>query len=496
MAALGDAWNAEVAKAAPTGAKIPAQRALLAIFKDNYALGASPGGEPYVVDKAVPGIAIPLDGAVSLRDRLASHLYNLLDMTTSDTTLGAVMGIIRGEAGTMPKARPHLRTARTSDNRIAIDLGRDDGAVVLCSPQGWMITQGVALFRRSAFNVELPLPSRTPEGAGPALALVNLRDWDAKAVYCACRIMACMPDVTLPAEIFTGQPGTAKTRTTEMTVAWLGGFMAQMPKDPKDWAALASNTHCIGHDNISGLSHYQSDLICRAASGDSYASRKLYKDAELFAMRFDPVSVVINTVEMSIRGDLVRRAAVHELMPPDRYLGDAELDAAWSAAHPAALGWLFDMVCRVMAMLPNITAPGGETMPDFARVLTACDAMWGTQALSAWKEGQSRSYSELVDDDVVSWLITERITAPWQGTSRELMTFLMLPQLAGREWTPRLVSSRLDRCTAALTANGWTVRRPLDTHTKSRRILLVPPSRFIQDGVNSSAWVQNVPPQI
>lgn len=492
MARLGDAWAAEVAAAAPTGAKIPPQRALLAIFKDNYRIGASTGGDPYVVNQAVPGVAIPLDGTIGLKDLLSAHLYKLLGMTTSSEALGAVMSIIKGEAGDAPKVKPHLRTARLSDGRIAIDLGRDDGAAVLAGPYGWEIsTRGNALFRRNSFTAPLPVP--VPGGSGvPALSLVNLRDWDAKAVYSACRLMACMPGCTLPVEIFTGQPGTAKTGTTRMTVGWLGGYMAQLGKDPKDWAALASNTHCIGHDNVSGLSGYQSDLICKAASGDSFTARKLYKDAELFAVQFDPVSVIINTIEMSIRGDLVRRAAVHELMPPGTFLGDVELAAAWERAHPEALGWLFDTLCTVMAMLPRINAPQGETMPDFARVLLAVDSMWGTQALGTWKAGQAISYTDQLDDDPVSWYITEKITQPWEGTARDLLIKLQLPLMSGREWTPRLVSARLDRCTAALRDSGWMVSRPLDGHKKSRRIMLVPPPGL--SGIYV-AGVQNQHPQ-
>ena len=226
---------------------------------------------------------------------------------------------------------------------------------------------------------------------------------------------------------------------------------------------------------MSSLSPERSDLICRAASGDSWAARRLYTNLEVAAVQFQQVSVILNTIDLALRGDLVRRAVVHELVKPAYYYGDAELAEAWTAVHPHALGWLFDRLCEVLARLPNITAPQGETMPDFARVVLAVDAMWGTRAMEAWKGGQSMGYADLLDDDVVSWYIRDRIKAPWEGTAQDLLTFLGLPPLAGREWTPRLVSSRLDRCTAALTANGWTVKRPLDTHTKGRRIILVPP---------------------
>ena len=473
MARLGPEWKRLTATAG--GNKIPAQQALMALVTDNYGVGISTDGEPYVFDRTVPGVAIPLEGAVSLKDRLHSDLYMLTSITASPEALGSVLGMIRGMAVQAEPVRPRLRTARLPDGRIAIDLGRRDGSAVLCGPHGWEIcTRGLALFRRTDFTLPLPVPLHGGD-ARPALGLVNLRDWNAKAVYSACRIMACIPGVTLPAEILTGQPGTAKTGTTRLTVGWLGGGMAPMPKELREWAALANNAHCIGHDNVSSLPPERSDLICRAASGDSYAGRRLYTNKEVWVMQFQQVSVILNTIDLALRGDLVRRAVVHELVKPAYYYGDAELAEAWTAVHPAALGWLFDRLCEVLERLPNIQAPQGETMPDFARVVLAVDSMWGTQAMLAWKSGQGMGYADLLDDDVVSWYITDRIKAPWEGTAQDLMTMLALPQLAGREWTPRLVSSRLDRCRTALEANGWVVKRPTDGHTKRRRIILVPP---------------------
>jgi hypothetical protein len=474
MAVLGAAWTR--ATAGSNGAKIPAPHALMAVFTDNYLTAITPGGDPYVVDKAVPGVAIELEGKGGLKDRLTADMLDLTGMSISPETVRTALSIIRGRSARLPPVPVSLRTARLSDGRIAVDLGRSDGAAVLAGPGGWWITgQDLATFRRSDLIAELPVPVRTAEGAMPALDLINLRSDNAKAVYMACRLMACMPGCTLPVEIFTGQPGTAKTGTTRMTVRWLGGKMTQMPKDLKDWATIAGQSHCLGHDNVSALSAERSDLICRAASGDSWAARTLYTDLGLTVLTFQPVSIIFNTVETAMRGDLVRRAVLHELVPPWRYLGDAELALAWERAHPAALGWLFDTLCTVLAMLPNIAAPQGETMPDFARVLMACDAMWGTQSLAAWKAGQGQGYADLIDDDVVAWYITDRIRQPWEGTAQDLLLLLMLPQLSGREWTPRLVSSRLDRSRAALEASGWTIQRPLDGHTKRRKIRLVPP---------------------
>ena len=250
---------------------------------------------------------------------------------------------------------------------------------------------------------------------------------------------------------------------------------------------MASAIPILGHDNVSTLSADRQDLLCVAATGDSHLARSLYSDADLFAVDFQPVSTVINGVEIgALRTDLIRRAVAHYLLKPDAYLTDAEVLRRWSAVHGQALGWLLDVLCGVLAAMEAVPAPVADSLPDFAWVLACLDSLWGTSSLELWRGGQGALYRELAEDDPVVLAISEAVTGAFQGSAKALLARLeaahALPLAAGRGWTPYQLSRRLDRAQAALEALGWKVERPVDMHTKNRSVLLLPP------GCGWQAW--------
>jgi hypothetical protein len=312
-------------------------------------------------------------------------------------------------------------------------------------------------------------------------SLVNFRGHDELALYVGCRLMSALPAGTRPVEIITGQPGAIKTGTTRVTVGWLGGHMTAMPRDPREWAAIAANATVLGHDNVSRMSDDRQDLICRAASGGEHSGRALYSDADLFAVKFQPLTVVINGVEVGIiRSDLIRRVVAHYLLKPGWYLTDAEVTARWEAAHPEALGWLLGLLADVLARMPLVPQPRGDSLSDFAWVLAALDSLWGTRSLELWRDGQGRLYRDLAESDPVALAIMGTIKGAWEGSSGDLLRRLELragslpPPAPGQRWTPQRLSGALDRCTAALEAMGWKIDRREDTHTKARRITILP----------------------
>jgi hypothetical protein len=462
-----------------SGARPQQQNVLLAIMADNYGLVRGPAGDPLAIDRAVPSVAFPVKGTAGLRQRLAADMYQLRGQAASNDALASVMNMLDGQASAAFRVSPALRIARQRDGLIALDLGRADGAAVLLGPGGWQVTgQPDALFRRSNTISELPLPVRGGTCAG-LMRLVNLRDRDHIALYAACRVVSLIPGMTRPVELMIGQPGTGKTGTARVTVKWLGGHIMPMQRDPRDWAAIVGGSHVIGHDNVSGISADRSDWMCRAASGDTWAARALYSDDDLLIRQFQPVSIILNGVEVGqMRGDLIRRSVLHDLVTPERYLTDRQMEDGFTAAWPDGLGWLCETACAVLARLPGVRVPDAETMPDFAAVALAVDGLWGTAGYGAWKQAQEQAYADLVEGDPVALAIEERILDPFRDTVSELLERLRgampAPRTGGR-WTPRGLSAALDRCQAALQAGGWTVVRSVDAHAKSRLVTLIPP---------------------
>jgi hypothetical protein len=466
------------------GKKPPQTDMLMAIFADNYEPYHSPAGDLFVVDRfRASSVAVPLKGRGGLRQRLAVDMLMLDGRMPSQEAQSTVLGMIEGVcAQTASTSRTALRVARAPDGNIVLDLGRQDGRVVVVNAGGWIPSPcAPVLFRRSAAIPELPVPVADGELPDAVRWLINIRGSDEMALLIACRLISMLPEGTRPVELITGQPGAIKTGTTRIVTSWVGGAMADMPRDPRDWVAMAANAHTLGYDNISGLSNDRQDLLCKAASGHEHLARMLYTDAELHGVKFQPLTTIINGVEVGmLRSDLIRRSVSHYLLRPDRYVSEREVEAAWAQAHPRALGWLLNVLVDVLARMEQVPAPVTDSLPDFAHILAALDSLWKTRALEKWRGGQRELYEDLADADTVALAVRAGIDSPWEGKPKELLALLqtkvvMAPPAPGQSWTPYRLSSRLDRAQAALEAIGWTIERAMDSHAKSRSIKISPP---------------------
>lgn len=466
-------------ESAGTGKRPPQHEILLAVFQDNYhGPYRTPDGLTFAVRMSVPSVMLPLRGPSGLRQRLAADMWRLTGKLPSQEAQSTSLAVIEGVAldgRTFPSA---VRTARAPDGPVVVDLGRPDGLAAVVVPGRWgTTTRAPVLFRRGAGVPEIPAP--VPGGRLDGMReLLAIRDRDELALYVACRLMALLPEGTRPVEAFTGGGGSLKTSTTRLTIAWTGGVMANMPRDSRDWAALAANAGAIGHDNLSALSADRQDLLCKAASGHEYMARMLYSDADLVSLKFQPITIAFNGIEFgALRSDLIRRSVAHRLARPDRHLTDAEVAARWRAAHPQALGWLLDLLAAVLARRERLAAVPGDSLADFARVAAALDSLWGTDGLGFWRRSQAELFAELADADPVALAIRSAVTSPWEGTTAALLERLQpwMPALPGRPWTPQALAGRLDRAEDALRAGGWKAERVADRRTKRRWIRLWPP---------------------
>src|SRR5256714_12145112 len=104
----------------------------------------------------------------------------------------------------------------------------------------------------------------------------------------------------------------------------------------------ANNGHVLAFDNLSGLSPWLSDALCRLASGGSFAVRQLYTDDE--EVLFEAARpILLNGIEEVIsRPDLGDRAIFLSLAPISEALRrpENELWREFEIARPHILGAL------------------------------------------------------------------------------------------------------------------------------------------------------------
>jgi hypothetical protein len=268
--------------------------------------------------------------------------------------------------------------------------------------------------------------------------------------------------------------------------------MRSIPRDPRSWAITAASSYVIAIDNISDIPVWWSDALCTAVTGQGWADRALYSDDDVAVLSFRRVIYLTSVDPGGLREDFASRLIrirLNEIADADRRT-EADVAAAWQAAHPVVLAGLLDLAAGVLAVLPDVQMDGMPRMADFARLLTALDGVAGTSGMARYTEAMEDLLTDVLDSDPVAVAVRDGITEPWKGTTKQLLDKLMAPFLARskrqapryfpRDFprSPMAMSARLRRAEPALRKLGWKVEH--SRGTKGRRYVSItpPPADF------------------
>src|ERR1700731_2296284 len=228
-----------------------------------------------------------------------------------------------------------------------------------------------------------PLPLPVPGGSIEALrSFLNVQS-DTDFVLVVAWALACLRNHgPYPVIVLSGEQGSAKSTFSAILRALLDPNTAPLralPREDRDLFIAACNGHLLCFDNVSGLSAWISDTLCRLATGGGFAIRQLYTDQD--EILFDATRpVILNGIEDIVaRPDLADRAIFLTLepIPEERRRPEAELWAAFEAERPGILGVLLDAVVEGLNRLPETRLEKPRRMADFALWATACEtALW------------------------------------------------------------------------------------------------------------------------
>jgi hypothetical protein len=453
---------------------------LMGILQRDYYLAATADGRPFAVRNDVPSVMIPLRGNSGLRIRLATDMYRHTGRAANNEALTTVLNLAEGAAMGHSRVTPNLRLASHSGS-VFLDLGRPDGKAVEIRPGHWrVINRPPVLFHRTALTGELPVPAEEGD-LDRVRDLINIVDDNDWALYVACRIASLFPGITHPIEVISGPPGSAKTGTTRITSNWIDASpaMQPVPRDERTWAAMAGGRYVMAMDNVSGVSRWWSDALCKAASGDGWVDRALYTDGDLFVTSFQSV-IILNGITLGgLQGDLADRLAAHRLSRLTAFRSDDEVAATWALAHPSALAWLLDRTVQILADMQSLPSPAGsDRLTRFSQIVSLVDRRWRTNAMASWRMGRFNALEDIVEGDTVAMALTAAVRGTWEGTATELLHYLVMHgnlQDEGRShWTARSLSDRIERTSQALGALGWRIDKTR-LHGGKRIIRITPP---------------------
>ena len=156
------------------------------------------------------------------------------------------------------------------DDRLYLDLADAAWRAVEIASADWRIVDRPPVrFRRAA--AMQPLPTPDPGGSIALLRPYLNVQTEADFVLVVSWMLAVLrPHGPYPVLVLSGEQGSAKSTFSKILRALLDPNVAPLralPREDRDLFIAATNSHLLTFDNISGLSSWISDTLCRLARG-------------------------------------------------------------------------------------------------------------------------------------------------------------------------------------------------------------------------------------
>ena len=193
----------------------------------------------------------------------------------------------------------------------------------------------------------------------------------------------------------------------------------------------ANNGWIIALDNLSHISPWLSDALCRLSTGGGFSTRELYSDQE--EVIFDAQRPVILTgiEELATRGDLLDRSLTVTLpnIPDDQRRPEGLIWQSFDEAKPRMLGVLYDAVAVALRNLPRTTMSKLPRMADFALWATAAEPGIELQPgafMAAYDVNRTAGNELALESSPIGKAVLDftTTTSYWTGTASELLAEL------------------------------------------------------------------------
>jgi len=448
-------------------------------------------------DDAKDGFAaIPINGhreIWSLRSKffkqwLVRRYYEQTDKSPNNEAIRQALNVIEAKAVfDGPEIKLNLRVAER-DGALWYDLADGAWQAVKITPDGWEVVDNPPiLFRRFKNTAAQVLPQRG--GSLEALRkYINLKDDEDWLLLIALIAHAFVPGIPHAIPVFYGDKGSAKTTAQRVIRKLIDPAVRDtmtLPTDKNELALMLMTNYAPCFDNLDGLSPWQSDMLCQAATGGGISKRELYTDTEEVILSFLRCPMLNGINLVASRDDLLDRCVLFNLERIDEEARktEAEFWREFEGDRPYILGAIFDVLAKALQIYPDVKLPALPRMADFATwgyaIMEAAGGM-GEAFLRAYRKNVAGAVEEAVINDVVGAAVAEFMDGKeeWEGTATELLEALSeLPSVNEKDkaWPkrPHTLTRRLNNLKSALADYGIKVQTAKDYRTATQKTILL-----------------------
>jgi hypothetical protein len=459
--------------AADARVRRPSQATLLVDLAEGVELFRTAEHEAYVRIAVDEHREIWRLNAIPFRRWLQRRFYEDAGNAPSAQAVQDALGVLEGRALFAGAEHDiHLRVAE-HDGAVYIDLGDREWRAIRVTAAGWTVmTDPPVKFRRARGMLALPEPLRGGD-LQELRRFVNVAD-DEWPLLAAWLVAALQPRGPYPVLDLNGEQGTAKSTTARVLRLMLDPNEASLRAEPRqehDLMIAAKNGWLVAFDNLSRLTPWMSDALCRLATGGGFAARALYSDDD--EVLFDAQRPVLLTgiEDVVTRGDLLDRTLVLCLprIHDDRRRDEASFWPSFEAARPRIFGALLDALSVALARLPETHLERLPRMADFARIATAAEPALGLSPgafMAVYESKRAETHELALEASPIASALRELASGGFEGTATHLHARLeeLVDESARRRkgWPadPTRLSSELTRLAPNLRATGVEIERP------------------------------------
>lgn len=263
------------------------------------------------------------------------------------------------------------RYARLGE-KIYIDLGGRTWEAVEISKNGWRVTAlEFPLFRRYSHFREIVVAALgTREDFDRYMALFNLRAENKllHEVWLGSALIPGFPHVIL---ILHGPQGAAKSLGMKFSRILIDNsqiLVLAMPTKQEQLAQTLMHHYMPNFDNVDSLTDWQSDMLCRAVTGEGVEKRELYSDDDDVVYHYQRVASVNGINPPGVKPDFIDRACLEELerIPKSERRPEQELIDQAGALAPRALAYLYDVVVKSLNLYDAVKEELRGQLPRMA----------------------------------------------------------------------------------------------------------------------------------
>jgi hypothetical protein len=265
------------------------------------------------------------------------------------------------------------------DTCIYLDLGNDKHEAVEITANGWQVVASPPVRFRRPYGM-LALPTPVTGGAWSDIKpFINVTKDSDYSLILSWEVSAIRLNRPFPILDFLGEHGSAKTTAERIVRKLIDPFAPldrALPRNERDLAIVASHCRILAFDNVSKIEDWQSDALCRLATGGGLSTRALWTDAD--EVLFDAKrQIVMNGIEQAAwRGDFLDRSLVLETKviadEADRK-DEAEFWKDFDKEWPKLLGVVLNGVSAALKGLETTKLEKKPRMADFAIFSTAAE---------------------------------------------------------------------------------------------------------------------------